>query len=200
MLFIQNLLDPLRVNVAAYVPLHNPYTSTGTGGAWDELELRQAFAKAGVIEVGPMDNRRMSTAFLSLSIGGFPAPYPILGLPDGLVPPSSSSDVSMLKVTKVGLLNRKDVSTEGGKRVLTKKWRPWSVILTGSQLLFFRDLTWAPNLLEQAKSRDGQLSSPASLFKPDELLTVRDAIAVYDRSYDKVSALCHFYYGELTLV
>lgn len=45
--------------------------------------------------------------------------------------------VSTLKITKVGLLSRKDDLTEGGKKAASRKWRGWSVVLTGSQLLFF---------------------------------------------------------------
>ncbi|KAI0068462.1 hypothetical protein BV25DRAFT_1846549 [Artomyces pyxidatus] len=179
-LITKNLLRPLRVDVEQYVPLDNPYSAQGSGSAWDEAELRRAFAKAGVIEVGAAD-RRPSSVF-AMNVGGFPAPY--TEAHEGLHSPST--DVSALKVTKVGLLNRKDVTLEGGKRATTKKWKEWSVILTGSQLLLFRDSIWATNLLEQATSTGGQpLFPPISLLKPDELLSVNDAIAVFDRSYEK---------------
>lgn len=45
--------------------------------------------------------------------------------------------ISSLKITKVGLLSRKEDLVEGGKKAPSRKWRGWSVVLTGSQLLFF---------------------------------------------------------------
>lgn len=49
--YIQNLLDSLRVNVEAYVPLKNPYRYEGTLGAWDHESLRRSFVGPGVNEV-----------------------------------------------------------------------------------------------------------------------------------------------------
>ena len=93
-----------------------------------------------------------------------------------------------LKITKVGLLNRKDELLEGGKKPMTnRKWKPWSVILTGSQLLFFRDISWASGLQSTlGPSADLSRTLPAAVFRPDELFSVKDAVAVYDRSYTKV--------------
>mgnify|MGYP002718776048 FL=1 len=45
--------------------------------------------------------------------------------------------ISSLKITKVGLLSRKEDLVEGGRKAPSRKWRGWSVVLTGSQLLFF---------------------------------------------------------------
>lgn len=49
----------------------------------------------------------------------------------------ASSSVSSLKITKIGLLSRKEDLAEGGKKAASRKWKGWSVVLTGSQLLFF---------------------------------------------------------------
>jgi hypothetical protein len=111
-----------------------------------------------------------------------------------------TNEVWTLKVTKVGLLDRKDDTVEGGKKAINRKWKTWSVILTGSQILLFRDPSWATSLLAQPKTPEGRVVIPqASLFKPDELLSVKDAIAVFDKSYTKVR---HIYllsaYCELT--
>jgi hypothetical protein len=82
-----------------------------------------------------------------------------------------------------------DESTDSTKK--TRKWKSWSVILTGSQLLFFKDPTWALNLLEQinsATSLDKEVAGePGQLqrminFKPDEVFPVKDCFAVYDRA------------------
>ncbi|KAJ7456682.1 hypothetical protein FB451DRAFT_1276828 [Mycena latifolia] len=178
-LIANNMLGPLRVDVDAYVPRENPYSFEGTAGPWDEQDLQLAFAKANVIEVGATNSTRIPPL---LSLGpGLPL-SPMAGFPD-VIPPSG--EVSTLRVTKVGILNRKDDVLEGGKKSSNRKWKPWSVILTGSQLLLFRDPAWATGLLSQADSPDAQFIFPQTVFKPDELLSVKDAIAVFDRSYTK---------------
>jgi len=109
-------------------------------------------------------------------------------VPEFLLP---TDEIWMLKMAKVGLLDRKDDTVEGGKKAINRKWKTWSVILTGSQLLFFRDPSWATSLLAQHESPDGHVIVPqVSLFKPDELLSVKDAVAVFDKSYTKVCHIC----------
>ncbi|KAJ6574798.1 hypothetical protein B0H19DRAFT_1125805 [Mycena capillaripes] len=181
-LIANNMLAPLRVDVEAYVPRENPYSFQGTAGPWDEQDLQLAFAKANVIEVGAVTSMRVTT-LLSLGPGGSAAPLsPMSGFPEIALP---SGEVSTLRITKVGILNRKDDVLEGGKKSSNRKWRPWSVILTGSQLLLFRDPAWAAGLISQSESPDAQSAFPQTVFKPDELLSLKDAIAVFDRSYTK---------------
>ena len=54
------------------------------------------------------------------------------------------------------------------------------MILTGSQLLFFKETLWATALFN-----DPAGVNPI-LFKPDESVPLKDAIALYDLTYDKV--------------
>jgi hypothetical protein len=168
--------------------MENPYSYEGTAGPWDEAQLRLAFAKAGEMEVGSTDHGLMSPFFglgmgesqpSSLeNTGTSPKPYP------------SSSEVWTLKVTKVGLLNRKDDILEGGRKASNRKWKLWSVVLTGSQLLFFRDSSWSTSMLAQTVPSDGHVIFPQqAVFKPDEVLSVKDAVAVIDKSYIKVQFL-----------
>jgi hypothetical protein len=192
---IQNLLDPLRVPTDQFVPWRNPYSYEGTHGPWNEEELRRAFAKAGVIEVGSLDERRFSsTPFFALPVVGVSTPVPAGGpqslsgslgaLPDYMSGGAAARDVWTLKVTKAGVLQRKDDAAEGGRRAPNRKWREWSVILTGSQLLFFRDPGWVASMLSQSEAPDAE--APAGMLRPDELLSVKDAIAVYDQLYTRV--------------
>ncbi|KAF9270381.1 hypothetical protein L218DRAFT_888854 [Marasmius fiardii PR-910] len=178
-LISNNLLGPLRVDVETHIPLDEPYSWEGTGGPWDERELLESFAQASVVEVGPDPSRtNTNPAFFSLSVGAGP-PSPLVGAlgSSGSAERPRSSEVASLRVSKVGILNRKDDILEGGKKASSRRWRPWAVILTGSQLLLFRDPSWANSLFSQ------QLS--LQTFKPDELLSVRDCIAVFDKSYVK---------------
>ena len=70
---------------------------------------------------------------------------------------------------------------------MSRKWREYTAVLTGSRLLLFRDSTRAKNFLEQARSNLHQ--SPGTVvaaLRPDDRLSLKDAIAVVDSSYKKV--------------
>ncbi|KAF8078454.1 hypothetical protein FPV67DRAFT_1557780 [Lyophyllum atratum] len=179
-----DLLGPLRVDVEAFVPNNNPYSYEGTLGPWDEAQLQLAFAKASQIEVGAVPDTAWTPGFFSLGAGtGLASPLGNIATHTPIAASPSSRNLWTLKLTKVGLLNRKDDILEGGKKASNRKWRQWSVVLTGSQLLFFRDPSWASSLVAHS---DGHAILPQlALFKPDELLSVKGAIAVYDKSYTK---------------
>lgn len=180
----QNLLDSMQDAVEQCVPLDEPYTWNAVGShVWSEEELQAAFSSAGVIEV-QSPNQPVATPFANgapLSAG--------IALSQPPLPASTT-----IRVSKVGVLNRKDDIGLRGRRNAFRKWRSWSVLLTGSQLLFYRDPSLADDVLRVLDSDvvEGGVTnstSRASLVKPDEILSVKDAIAVYDRTYTKVSLL-----------
>lgn len=186
----QNLLDDLRVDVHTFVPPESPYFYRGTTDSWNEDELQRAFALATVVEVAGLENRYLAAPWFSLSVSGGPGPMFQNSL--GSLPPltPTSAGVWIIKVTKVGVLLRKEDMSEGGRRALSRKWREWCVLLTGSQLLFFRDATWASNMHNQSNEANGHVLVPhTSLPQPDEMYSVRDTVAVFDKSYTKVCAL-----------
>lgn len=173
------------MNVQIYVPLVSPYHYLGTLGSWDEEELVRAFALAGVVGVCNTDSRYHPTPWYSLGVGGGPSPVTMSNFPSLVV--CTNGDVYTLRVTKVGVLSRKDDILEGGRKAMNRKWKEWSVLLTGSQLLLYRDPTCAATIKAQADAVRGDMSLPRSFVpKPDELLSVKDSIAVYDKSYTKV--------------
>lgn len=116
--------------------------------------------------------------------------------------------ISSLKITKIGLLSRKEDLVEGGKKAASRKWKEWSVILTGSQLLFFvsshaspgfsrltttisqKDPSWAATLkhaVDAAVKVEGGTDSSRVLvypalgsFKPDAVLSLAHSAAIYD--------------------
>jgi len=123
---------------------------------------------------------------------GVGPPYRVAGpncaAESAIGPSSLAGDSGALKVTKIGLLNRKDDVLEGGRRASNRKWKQWTVVLTGSQLLFFRDPS--SFLGAQSVPADGQVTLPqVSMGRPDELMSVKDAVAIFDRSYTKVFPL-----------
>ncbi|GAA5852443.1 hypothetical protein JCM8547_006785 [Rhodosporidiobolus lusitaniae] len=107
-----------------------------------------------------------------------------------------ASTVSSLKITKIGLLSRKEDLAEGGKKAASRKWKGWSVVLTGSQLLFFKDPHFAASL-QHALDAAAAASEPKpddnhvlvfsiqTPFKPDAVLSLANSAAIYDSSYSK---------------
>lgn len=165
------MLDQLRVNVEGQISLENPFRWDGTGAPWNYDEILLAFAKGSVVQIGSTDMR--STA-------------PFFGLSVGSAPETPPSETWTIKLSKVAVLNRKDDLLEGGKKPSNRKWRPYSVALTKSQLLLFRDLSWSSTLLSW-DDPPKKLPIPSTLFKPDEIISLNNALAVLDRSYSKVS-------------
>lgn len=127
---------------------------------------------------------RSTAQFFGLSVGGVTSPSVngFSGVPETLPAPETWT----IKLTKVAVLNRKDDLLEGGKKPSNRKWRPYSVALTKSQLLLFRDLSWSSTLLSWNNPPKKPPISSIS-FKPDEIISVNDALAVLDQSYNKVS-------------
>lgn len=182
-LIVKNLLNPLRVNVEQHISFENHYSYKDDSGVWNEENIHKIFINAGVIEVARSD-RRMSTLGFALNFGGTGATHQ--NSRQFSDPTYSPHQCSVLRVVKVGLLYRRDTSLDIGKRVKAGKWRLWSVILTSSQLLFFRDQSWATGLQEQMRYRDKRiLVPPVPLLKPDEVLSLKDAVALHDRTHDK---------------
>lgn len=177
--FSKNLLGPLRVDVQTHIPLENPFTYQGTVGSWDEQELHQAFIGANVMEVEMPTINRVSPIFDINSSRTLATELP------------HPNETWSLRMTKVGVLNRKDDTMEGGMKSSNRKWKAWSVILTGSQLLFFRDPGWASALSPNSDSSLDPISPPSNLFRPDESFSLKDTLAVYDLTYTKVRCLLH---------
>ncbi|KAG1867887.1 hypothetical protein DFJ58DRAFT_768234 [Suillus subalutaceus] len=178
-LITNHLLDSLRVNVEQHIPLDNPYCWKGTSGSWNNDELWSAFDQGDTIEITCFEHNRLPSGLFGLSVSN----PPLMGtnaLP-GFLP--SQKETWRLKLSKVSVLNRKDEILEGGKKPSNRKWRSFGVALTTSQVLLFRDPSWAATFLSSSDySRRSTIHC-----KPDEVLSVKDALAVFDRSYQKHS-------------
>ncbi|KAG1826129.1 uncharacterized protein BJ212DRAFT_1318177 [Suillus subaureus] len=164
-LITNHLLDSLRVNVEQHIPLDNPYCWKGT---------------SDTIEITCFEHNRLPSGLFGLSVSN---PSSLMGansLP-GFLPPQK--ETWRLKLSKVSVLNRKDEILEGGKKPSNRKWKSFGVALTTSQVLLFRDPSWAAAFLSSSDySRESTIHC-----KPDEVLSVKDALAVFDRSYQKHS-------------
>jgi hypothetical protein len=200
-LITQGRLNQLRIEVDKTIPKETPYSPNGAPEPWNEEELRRAFANAMVVRSGveEYDHTRSPRWHASVpTIAGYSgngtALFPPFG---GGVPPSgihlalsTTTGEQRYKLTKVGILNRKDDLADGGARVSSRgrKWRTCSVVLTGSSLLFFKNLDWYREVKEGGLLEGGH-ALHGSLQGADETISLNDAIAVIDATYTKVCAI-----------
>lgn len=154
------------------VQIEDPYSYSGTASRLDMGSLHRAFFRSGVLQI--MSARSRPDAFLLPST---------MENPEGADP-----GVVDLKVTKVGVLWRKEMK----KKKTRSPWHEWGAILTGSQLYFFRNLSWIKNLMQQYESHHKHnpgtpvtFKPPLEQFKPDAQISTDDAVALLDKSYRK---------------
>ena len=172
-LIIENRLDLLRPNLKDVMQLDDPYTYLGTAKCLNMKDLQKTFFKTGVLQI--VSARSRPDAFMTDKTTNNPdAAHP--GIVD-------------IKITKVGLLWRKDTK----KKKTRSPWQEWGAILTGAQLYFFRNTAWVKHLMHQQKDHikkghDGDpciFKPPLDQFKPDALMSTDGAVALMDSSYTK---------------
>ncbi|GAA6053374.1 hypothetical protein NBRC10513_007240 [Rhodotorula toruloides] len=222
-LIATNQTRRFRVDVESHIPSKSPFSFSGTTSFFDTTSLHSLFARAPVLQIQnrPRTSRSNSSTFASTAPYSLPLPSPpvtTVPLPPSPDPALAGSPltptvsngtfiadapkkkdrppISSLKITKVGLLSRKEDLAEGGKKAASRKWRGWSVVLTGSQLLFFKDPNFAASL-QQSLRAAAQDSTPRpndssvlsftypGSFKPDAVLSLANTAAIYDATYSK---------------
>ncbi|KAK4203664.1 hypothetical protein QBC40DRAFT_274194 [Triangularia verruculosa] len=166
-------LDLLRPNFRDVMHLEDPYNYLGTAKALNMKELQKTFFKTGVLQI--VSARSRPDAFMTEKTASNPE--------------EAHPGIVDIKVTKVGLLWRKDAK----KKKTRSPWQEWGAILTGAQLYFFRNTTWVKSLMHQQKDHlrkghDGDpciFKPPLEVFKPDALMSTDGAVALMDKSYNK---------------
>lgn len=172
-LILDNRLDSLRPSLKDVMNLEDHYTYLGTAPSFNLKNLHTTFFKFGILQI--VSSRSRPEAFTSPETMANPA-----GANPGVVD---------IKVTKVGILWRKDMK----KKKARSPWQEWGAILTGAQLYFFRSSSWVKGLMHQHDyhHKHGQLDSPVIFkppleqFKPDVLMSTEDAVALLDTTYKK---------------
>jgi hypothetical protein len=172
-LIIDSRLDSLRPNLKDVMHLEEHYSYLGTAPALNLQDLQKTFFRTGILQI--VSARSRPDAFLS----------------DKTVnnPEDAHPGIVDIKITKVGLLWRKDAK----KKKTRSPWQEWGAILTGAQLYFFRNTTWIKNLMHQYETHIKQghdgipviFKPPLEHFKPDALMSTDDAVALRDSDYQK---------------
>ena len=172
-LIIDGNLDALRPNLKEAMHLEDHYNYLGTATSLNLKDLQKTFFKTGVLQI--ISARSRPDAFMSEKTA--------------TNPDDAHPGVVDIKVTKVGLLWRKDAK----KRKTRSPWQEWGAILTGAQLYFFRNTSWIKNLMHQyemhiKEGHDGIpiiFKPPLQEFKPDALMSTQAAVALHDSEYKK---------------
>ncbi|KAI1133891.1 hypothetical protein F5Y05DRAFT_253210 [Hypoxylon sp. FL0543] len=172
-LIIDGRLDTLRPPLKDQIPLEEHYSYLGTADSLNLKELQKTFFKTGVLQI--VSARSRPDAFMTEKTANNPE--------------EAHPGIVDIKVTKVGLLWRKDPK----KKKTRSPWQEWGAILTGAQLYFFRNTQWIKNLMHQYESHiksghDGIpliFNPPIEQFKPDALMSTHGAVALWDANYKK---------------
>lgn len=172
-LIIDNKLDILRPNLKDVMHLEDTYNYIGTEQTLNLQELHKTFFKTGVLQI--VSARSRPDAFMTEKTATNPQ--------------EAQAGIVDIKITKVGLLWRKDAK----KKKTRSPWQEWGAILTGAQLYFFRNTSWVKNLMHQYDTHikhghDGIpviFHPPLDQFKPDGLMSTDGAVALLDSSYKK---------------
>ncbi|KAI8958527.1 hypothetical protein F5Y11DRAFT_359932 [Daldinia sp. FL1419] len=172
-LILDGRLDTLRPPLKDQIPLEEHYSYLGTAKDLNLKELQNTFFKTGVLQI--VSARSRPDAFMTEKTANNPQ--------------EAHPGIVDIKVTKVGLLWRKDPK----KKKTRSPWQEWGAILTGAQLYFFRNTAWVKNLMHQYEThvRSGHdgipliFNPPLEQFKPDALMSTDGAVALWDASYKK---------------
>ena len=172
-LILDNKLDSLRPSLKDVMNLEDHYTYLGTAPSLNLANLHKTFFKSGILQI--LSSRSRPEAFMSPETMANPA-----GAHPGVVD---------IKITKVGILWRKDMK----KKKARSPWQEWGAILTGAQLYFFRNTAWIKGLMHQhdLHHKHGYAGTPVTFkppldqFKPDVLMSTEDAVALLDMHYKK---------------
>jgi hypothetical protein len=172
-LIIDSKLDSLRPNLKDLMHIEEHYNYLGTAQSLNLQDLQKTFFKTGVLQI--VSARSRPDAFMSEKTVTNPE--------------EAHPGIVDIKITKVGLLWRKDTK----KKKTRSPWQEWGAILTGAQLYFFRNVAWIKNLMHQHENHIKQghdgipviFKPPLEQFKPDALMSTDDAVALLDSTYKK---------------
>ncbi|GAA5798560.1 hypothetical protein HPULCUR_003965 [Helicostylum pulchrum] len=85
---------------------------------------------------------------------------------------NDSNNTFTIRVTKAGILDRKYDLVQGGKKATARGWRPFGIILSGSQIIFFSDLSSYQNWLDNEENP--KLSTSTSTSSHSDLAPRRN--------------------------
>ncbi|CAJ0921985.1 17896_t:CDS:10 [Entrophospora sp. SA101] len=144
---LEKIPTEFKPSIHTLVPVENPYSYMGTLPSMDTTHIHRAFASAHAIRITGVQTRHNGETFNHANT---------------LHQLEEENGTFVLKITKGGKLGRKVDMVDGRKKSGIRNWKQYGVILSGSQLMFFKDEAW-----------------------PDVILMTAESIAVHDKTYKK---------------
>lgn len=180
----QGKLGLLRVPLDDYLPKTKGYTLPSDCMNMDDQALKKAFVNAPICEI----LRRTGPSFsVSNAVGksnAITSPSVSTSAPSPLLTGANTAgagdeQVVTVRIFKIDIVHRKE----------ERKERTWGIVLTSSQLLWFRDTNWCHALKNQIQVQAGDWTShpwgsyttiqPAiTSFHPDDITNLAEAFAV----------------------
>ncbi|GBB91366.1 hypothetical protein RclHR1_01860020 [Rhizophagus clarus] len=152
------------------VPTENPFSYKGTLSELDTVGIHRTFTTSHTVRITGVRTHRNNETFNQTS--------------SSIHPLDDEEGTFLLKITKVGRLSRKVDLLEGKKAgVIARSWNHYGVILSGSQLMLFKDEDWFNSKIADLK--DPSKSTTLSTLRPDVLLMTSESVALYDNNYTK---------------
>ncbi|KAI5288883.1 hypothetical protein KEM54_004742 [Ascosphaera aggregata] len=171
-LILEGRLSTLRPDLKDVIELEDVYSYTSPNYNLDGTALHRAFHKSSILQIVSARSRP----------DAFRAPESIEN------PEDSHPGLVAIRVAKVGILWRKDPR----KKRARSPWQEWGVVLTGSQLYFFRDVPWVKTLIAQYENAQKMgrkhgvtFKPPLTDFKPDAIMSTEEAVVLRDASYKR---------------
>lgn len=131
------------------MPPDNPYCFKRSLKAINISEMNSAFHNARPLLLGGVRGKNVASAH-------------------------SNQHTHTIRVAKAGILDRKYDLLPGGRKATARGWRPFGVILSGTQIIFFADIVSFESWLVQEARRSAGTTPPAS---PNRIQSFASSIA-----------------------
>ncbi|ORY84817.1 hypothetical protein BCR37DRAFT_377594 [Protomyces lactucae-debilis] len=168
-LIMERNLSSLRPQLTDILSKPMTLSYTGTLPVINVAKLHSAFVNAARLQL--VSERSRPEAYISED-----------GQQDPLATEPGLVDV---KITKIGMLKKKEQKRANSKPV----YREWGVMLTASQLLFFKDLGWVRHYMQQTLEHKKQelltLTPPVHNYSPDTYMPTAHTVAFHDHDAKK---------------
>lgn len=177
-MIMEDKLDTLRPHLTPILEHNHTLAYTGTLPVINIAKLHRAFTHPATLQL--VSARSRPEAFATDSSIQNP-----LDTDPGLVD---------IQITKIGILKKREQKKAGSKPV----YREWGVMLTPSQLLLFKNVTWVKHYMHQARDHNMKserlvLTPPVHNYAPDSYMPTSDTVAMYDSSASKKTThFCFF--------
>lgn len=100
---------------------------------------------------------------------------------------ATANNTFTIRVTKAGILDRKYDFIQGGKKATARGWRPFGIILSGSQIIFFADIQSFQNWLDEEEQQTKGNVAPRRNHSFPAFSSITESTSTSDLSVNHVT-------------